>query len=96
MVFPGVALLCWGCSKAFGRHLVSSRPEGVMHAPLHMLVVLLCSTYWAFSCSLDFAGSPPLSSPHVPWHPTSISDEGVNDGYLRWIIILFSIDFYSN
>ena len=40
----------------FGDHWVSSSLEGAVHAPLHVLVVLLCSAYRAISCSLHFLG----------------------------------------
>ena len=39
--------------------------EGVRHVLLQMLVVLLCSVYWVFSCRLPFIGSPPLP-PSLP------------------------------
>ena len=48
-------------SRAFGDHWVSRSLEGAMYAPLHVLVVLLCAAYRAFSFSLHFLSSPPLS-----------------------------------
>ena len=63
MAFSGIALLVGHDSRAFGDHWVSSSLKGAMRAPLHVLVVLLCSVYRVFSCSLLFLGSPPLSSP---------------------------------
>ena len=44
---------------AFGDRWVSGSLEGVMRAPLHVLVVLLCSVYRVFSCNLHFLGSHP-------------------------------------
>ena len=38
----------------FGDHLVSGSLKGAMCAPLHVLLVLLCSLYRAFSRSLHF------------------------------------------
>ena len=53
-------------SRAFGDHWVSGGLKlGAMRAPLHVLVVLLCSAYRAFSCSLLFQGFPPLSRPFI-------------------------------
>ena len=135
-------------SRAFGNHCVSGSLKGLCMCHLHMPVVLLCSAYRAFSFSLLFQGSPPLSppfilyfyivfyigsqlffqfsvigcwdggwgrvffwqaglvaglqvgqalrcsgclglgsavpAPHVPWHRTSICDEGINvcQGYI--------------
>jgi len=48
----------------FGDHWASGSFEGAMHAPLHVLVVLLCSVYRVFSCSLPFLGSP-ISPPPI-------------------------------
>ena len=44
----------------FGDHWVRGSLEGAMHTPLHVLVGLLCSVYWVFSCSLHFLGFPPF------------------------------------
>ena len=44
----------------FGDHWVSGSLEVAMRMPLHMLVVLLCSAYRVFSCSLPFLSSPPF------------------------------------
>ena len=52
-------------SRTFGDHWVSGSLKGAMHAPLHVLVVLLCSVYWVFSCSLHSLHSLPLSSPFI-------------------------------
>ena len=51
-------------SKAFGNHWVSGSLKGLCVCHLHVSVVLLCSAYRAFSCSLLFQSSPPLS-PHL-------------------------------
>ena len=40
--------------RAFGDHWVSGSLKEAMRAPLHVLVVLLCSAYGACSCSLLF------------------------------------------
>ena len=50
-------------SRAFGDYWVSGNLKGAMRAPLPVLVVLLCSVYRAFSCSLLFLGCPPLFPP---------------------------------
>ena len=50
-------------SRAFGDHWVSGSLKGAIREPLHVLVVLLCSAYRVFTCSLLFQGSPPLSPP---------------------------------
>ena len=46
--------------SAFGYQWVSGSLIGVMRAPLHMLVVLPCSTYRASSCSLLFKALHPI------------------------------------
>ena len=46
--------------RAFGDHWVSGSLIGAMRAPLHMLVVLLCSAYRACSCSLLFKAPHPI------------------------------------
>ena len=48
------------CIRVFGDRSVGGSLIGVMHAPLHVPVVLLCSAYRACSCSL-------LKAPHP--HP---------------------------
>ena len=52
-------------SRAFGDHWVSGSLKEVMCAPLHVLVVILCSAYRAFSCSLLFSRLPTLISPFI-------------------------------
>ena len=52
-------------SRAFGDHWVSGSLKGAIREPLHVLVVLLCSAYRVFTCSLLFQGSPPLSPPFI-------------------------------
>ena len=52
-------------SGLFGDHWVSSSLEGVRRVLLQVLVVLLCSVYWVFSCRLPFIGSPPLPPPFI-------------------------------
>ena len=46
--------------RAFGRHWVSGGLKGAIRAPLHVLVVLLCSAYSACSCSSLFKASHPI------------------------------------
>ena len=50
-------------SRACGDHWISGSLKGLCVCHLHVSVVLLCSAYRAFSCSLLFRGSPPLSPP---------------------------------
>ena len=73
--FSGLHYYAGHDSRACGDHWVSSSLKGAMCAPLHLLVVLLCSMYRAFLCTLLFQGSPPLSR-HL---------------YFIFYIVLFSI-----
>ena len=59
--FPVLRYCVGHDSRPFGNHWVSSSLKGAMRVPLHAPVVLLCSAGRAFSCSLLFQGSPPLS-----------------------------------
>ena len=56
--FPALRYCVGHDSRAFGDHWVSGSLKGAIHVPLHVLAVLLCSAYRAFSCSLLFQGSP--------------------------------------
>ena len=80
----------------FGDHWVSGSLEGVMHAPLHMFAVLLCSAYTVFSCSLPFLGYPPFPPPlffivafiiHPAGSPLSFqfSVMGAGAGFFWWV-----------
>ena len=62
-LFPALHYCVGHDSRAFGDHWVSSSLKGICVCHLHMSVVLLCSAYRVFSCSLLFQGSPPLSPP---------------------------------
>ena len=62
--FPALPYYIGHDSMIFGDHWVSGSFEGAMHAPLHVLVVLLCSVYRVFSCRSPFLGSPISPPPH--------------------------------
>ena len=56
-------------SRAFGDHWVSSSLKGLCLCHLRMSVVLLCSAYRAFSCSLLFLGSfSAIFCPYYLWY----------------------------
>ena len=65
MAFPPLRYCVGHDSRAFGDHWVSGSLKGLCVCHLHVPVVLLCSVYRAFSCSMLFRGSPPLSPPFI-------------------------------
>ena len=61
--FPALHYCIGHDSRACGDHWVRGSLKGLCVCHLHMSVVLLCSAYRVFLCSLLFQCSPPLSTP---------------------------------
>ena len=61
--FPALHYCVGHDCRACGNHWVSGSLKGLCVCHLHVSIVLLCSAYREFSCSLLFQGSPALSPP---------------------------------